>query len=158
MKCKTCKKVCVSAQNGSLWVCLEHGVQSPNPDGTSATEGNVVPKTGIPAVRSKHGNRKTEVDGILFDSKHEAYVCDQLRLRVAAGEIFALKLQVPFLLEVNGQKVCKYIADFVYDEYRGCHSYLVVADAKSEHTKKLPVYRLKRALMKACLGIDILEL
>ncbi|MCE5342571.1 MAG: DUF1064 domain-containing protein, partial [Eubacteriales bacterium] len=47
-----------------------------------------------------------------------------------------------------------YIADFVTLETDGTYR---VLDAKSEATKRDKVYRLKKRLMKECLGIVIQE-
>lgn len=102
------------------------------------------------AKRSKYGNQKTESGGKRFDSKHEAKVYEQLRLRCLAGEFIALGCQVAFYLPGG----IKYIADFVAMRPDGTS---VVFDAKSEATRKDKVYRLKRRLMKACHNIDIQE-
>lgn len=104
-----------------------------------------------PAKRQKYGNRKTEVDGIVFDSAYEARCWQDLKLREAAGEISDLKRQVHCDIHVNGQFVCSYVADFVFME-RGAR---VVADAKGCKTE---VYKLKKKLMLACNGIAIVEL
>ncbi|WP_416330384.1 DUF1064 domain-containing protein, partial [[Clostridium] innocuum] len=48
--------------------------------------------------KSKYGAVKTEVDGIMFDSKREASRYQELRLLEQAGEITNLRLQVPFEL------------------------------------------------------------
>lgn len=103
--------------------------------------------------KSKYGNRKTELDGHLFDSQKEANRYIQLRYLEKAGEIRDLRLQAEFPLEVNGEKVASYYADFCYykgDEY-------VVEDSKSVATKKIAVYRLKKKLMKQCHNIIIQE-
>lgn len=71
----------------------------------------------------------------------------------AAGLIAGLRRQVRFPLKVNGVRVCVYVSDFVYIEGRR----RVVEDVKSEFTRKLPVYRLKRKLMLAVYGIAIRE-
>lgn len=102
---------------------------------------------------SKYGNRKVEVDGITFDSKKEAERYVVLREMEKNGHIRGLKLQEWFRLEVNGQLVCFYVADFVYEMNGG----LVVEDVKSEFTRKNPVYRIKKKLMKAVHGIEIQE-
>lgn len=98
----------------------------------------------------KYGNRKTVVDGFKFDSKREAERCQQLKLMQQAGEIHGLERQVPFDLKVNGVKVCRYVADFVYVGKNG----KVCEDVKGYATS---LYKLKRKLMKACLNIDVLE-
>ena len=100
--------------------------------------------------RSKFNAKKTTIDGIVFDSKFEAERYCILSVREKAKEISNLELQVPFDILVNEQKICTYVADFVYieDDKR------VVEDAKGVKT---PEYRLKKKLMKAALDIDILE-
>ena len=115
--------------------------------------------------RSKFGAVKTAVDGVVFDSKLEAKVWTELRLREMAGEIVDLRRQVRYPLMVNGQKVCDVVADFEYRERLGRHCTsgcpcfpTVTADAKSAHTRKLPTFRLKAKLFKAIYGREILEL
>lgn len=99
---------------------------------------------------SKHRNVRTVIDGITFDSKKEARRWQELVLLERIGEIKLLERQVKFDIVVNGQKVCYYKADFVYwkDGQR------VVEDAKGMLT---PMYRLKKKLVKACHGVEILE-
>jgi hypothetical protein len=103
--------------------------------------------------RPKYRNRKTTVGGIEFDSKREAERWSELLAMQAAGLIAGLRRQVRFPLVVNGQRVCAYVADFVY--VMGGRR--VVEDVKSEFTRRLPVYRIKRKLMFACHGIEIQE-
>jgi hypothetical protein len=102
--------------------------------------------------RNKYGNRKVEFDGHLFDSLKELRRYKELRLLEKAKRISQLELQPKFALEVNGVSVCTYVADFHYWDHDT--SRWVVEDSKGVRT---PVYRLKKKLMKACLGIDILE-
>lgn len=103
--------------------------------------------------KSKYNNVKVEVDGEKFDSKKEAARYGQLLLLERAGNISSLKRQVSFDLKVNSELICKYVADFVYN----VGSNEVVEDVKSEMTKKLAVYRIKKKLMKAIHGIEIIE-
>lgn len=107
-----------------------------------------------PAKPRKYRNEPTIVDGLRFDSKHEAAVYQQLRVRELAGEIRGLRLQVPFACVVNGIHLCDYVADFVFVEGAAT----VVIDAKSDMTRKLPLYRLKRRAMQACHQVEIREL
>lgn len=100
---------------------------------------------------SKYRNKKTEVDGIMFDSAKEATRYKELLLLLKAGEIGHLELQVPFELNEG----VKYIADFVYLDARTGDK--VVEDVKSDHTKRLPVYRIKKKLMKSIYQIIIKE-
>lgn len=105
--------------------------------------------------RSKHRNIKTKLDGVSYDSAKEANRAAELKLVAIAGQIQDLRNQVPFDLVVNEQKICTYIADFVYVDV--ATGKVIVEDVKSDHTRKLPVYRIKKKLMKACLNIEILE-
>lgn len=104
-----------------------------------------------PLKRQKYGNQRVEVDGIKFDSKHEAAVYQELMLRVRAGELKTVCRQVKF--DLPGGIV--YIADFV--AIRPDLSIEGVYDAKSEATQKNRVYINKKKQMKACWGIEIRE-
>ena len=68
--------------------------------------------------KSKYFAVKTEVDGIVFDSKLEAARYKILKKRQDGGEISDLETQVKFpsALTVEGKekKLCSYIADFKY--------------------------------------------
>jgi hypothetical protein len=109
---------------------------------------------GKPAKVNKYRAEKTVVDGIKFASKREAARYGELKLLLAAGRIAGLELQVVFDIVVNGEKVCRYVADFAYWIPNGRGDARVVEDAKGVRT---PVYRLKRALMRAVFGIEIRE-
>ncbi|MBR3741107.1 MAG: DUF1064 domain-containing protein [Clostridia bacterium] len=101
--------------------------------------------------RQKYGNRRVEVDGIKFDSQHEANVYQELMLRVRAGELKTVCRQVKF--DLPGGIV--YIADFV--TIRPDMTVEGVYDAKSEATKQNRVYINKKKQVKACWGIEIRE-
>lgn len=77
----------------------------------------------------------------------------ELKLLLKAGKIANLRLQVPYKLEVNGQLVCRYVADFVYEECPMTSEYkTVVEDTKGFLTSE---FKLKRKLFKAIYGMDI---
>ena len=101
--------------------------------------------------RQKYGNRKVEIDGMKFDSQHEAAIYQEIMLRVKAGELKCVCRQVRFDLPGGIQ----YIADFVTIapdmRIEG------VYDAKSEATKQNRVYINKKKQMKACWDIEIQE-
>lgn len=105
---------------------------------------------------SKYHNEKTLYDGIRFDSKKEAGRWQELRLWELTGTIQMLRRQVPYTITVNGFKICRFIADFAYVPRSGQPE--IVEDVKSKMTRRLPVYRLKKKLMKAVHGIDIVEI
>jgi len=108
-------------------------------------------------AKQKYGNQKIEIDGILFDSKAEARYWGHLKIRVMAGEITNLRRQVTYEIApsvvIGGRKrpPLRYIADFVWDE----GGKTVTADVKGVAPE---AYRIKRHLMKAIHGIDILEI
>ncbi len=66
--------------------------------------------------RPKYGNKKVTVQGIKFDSKWESERYLYIKSLERAGRVRNLELQVRFALEVNGQKICTYIADFRYEK------------------------------------------
>lgn len=108
---------------------------------------------------SKFKNTKTEVDGITFASKKEAARYQELKLMEKAGQISSLVLQPKFEIQLNGIKVCTYIADFCYNDFQKHLSgksatVAVVEDVKGVRTA---VYRLKKKLVKAQYGIEIQE-
>lgn len=107
---------------------------------------------------SKYHARKVTVNGITFDSKHEAERYLILHSMERRGEITDLKLQVPYILipaqRVDGKVVersCRYVADFVYRDAAGNQ---IVEDAKGVRT---PEYVIKRKLMLHLYGICIRE-
>lgn len=101
------------------------------------------------AARRKYRNQPVVVDGIRFDSKAEAHRWGELRFLEQSGAIFGLRRQVPFEMVVNGVKVCTYVCDFLYEQ----GGEPVVEDVKGVVT---PEFKLKKKLMKACHGIDVL--
>lgn len=110
---------------------------------------------------AKYRNEKVEVAGIKHDSMKEARRWGELRLLERAGDITELRRQVSFELapavHLAGEKrkkpALRYVADFTYMRA----GQLVVEDAKSAPTRKLPAYRIKRHLMKTVLNLDIME-
>ncbi len=110
-----------------------------------------------PVKGSKYGNRRVEVDGIMWDSQHEADRYLALKTLAAAGAIEQLRWKVRFSLEcpVEGEHestrtVSHYVADFVYRE----HGQDVVEDTKGYLT---PMYKLKRKWLLKQYGIAIRE-
>lgn len=100
--------------------------------------------------RNKYGNIRVETEDGTFDSKHEARVWEELKIRAKAGKIRAVGRQVTFFLPGG----IKYLADFVVWTDDGETQ---VLDAKSEATKRDKVYRIKKRLMSDTFGIDIKE-
>jgi hypothetical protein len=108
-------------------------------------------QTGKAENRNKYGAKKTQVDGVVFDSQREANRYIQLRYLLTLGEIRELNLQVAFELNEGGTHSLRYVADFTYYTKDGEY---VVEDSKGFRTKE---YRKKRKLMKEVLGIEVRE-
>jgi hypothetical protein len=106
-------------------------------------------------MRNKYKNIKIELDGITFDSKKEAKYYGILKLKEKAKLIDSFAMQVRYDIVVNNHNIGFYKADFV--TYKN-GEVLDVIDVKSEMTKKLPVYRIKKKLIKAIYGFDIVEI
>lgn len=102
--------------------------------------------------RNKYGNRITYIDGKRFDSIHEAQIYQELKFRVAAGELRCILRQVRF--DLAETEKLQYVSDFViiYPDMR-----IEVLDAKSEATRKNKVYVIKKKLMREKWGIEIRE-
>jgi len=114
----------------------------------------VRPQLGVlpqPEPRSKYGNRRVEIDGMKFDSQHEAdYYFTNLLILYRAGRLKLLARQVPFDLPGG----IKYVADFVTVDTEGN---VAVIDAKSEITRRNRTYINKKKQMWAIWGIEIQE-
>lgn len=115
-------------------------------------------------LRSKNRGRypnvkKPVIDGIRFDSAHEARRYQTLKMMQRAGEISKLQLQVRYPITINGVKVLikseryrngrhlTYVADFVYEK----DGKQVIEDAKGHQTRES---KIKIALMDA-MGFDV---
>lgn len=103
---------------------------------------------------NKFGNQKTEYNGFMYDSKHEADYAYQLDMRLYAKDIKSWTKQYPIQVTVNGKKICKYYCDFVITNLDGSLEYI---DCKSSYTAKNQVYKLKKALVEATHCIKIIE-
>ena len=103
--------------------------------------------------RNKYGARKTTVDGITFDSKWEAQRWGELQAMERGGLVRDLERQVKYDIVVNGEKICRYIADFRYKMVDDDGSTKeVVEDAKGFETAD---FKIKKKLMRAVHQIDL---
>ena len=101
-------------------------------------------------AKPKYGNKATETNGLMFDSKKEARFFLQLQQDPAVKSI---RTQVKYELipKQQGERACSYVADFVVEYHDGR---TVVYDVKG---MKTDVYRIKRKLMLWVHGIQIKE-
>ena len=104
---------------------------------------------------SKYRNTRTAYNGRVFASKREATHAATLdMLRRAANvrqRVMSVEYQYRMPIFVNETKVCEYVADF-YVTFADGHQ--EVQDAKGFPTD---IYKLKKKLVKAAYGIDIIE-
>lgn len=111
------------------------------------------------ARANKYRAQPLETGGERFDSKHEYRCYQALRVRQDAGEITGLRRQVKFSLFdaggfCRGEHVGIYRCDFTYREGEK----LVVADAKSEYTRKLRDWQRTKKLLRMCHGHEVVEM
>lgn len=101
------------------------------------------------STKKKGGGRRRAkpvyLNGEVYDSTTEFHRYLQLQQKVNKGEISDLQKQVTYSLDVEGEHICDYIADFVYTE----NGQTIVEDTKSLYTSNNPVFRIKRKLMLA---------
>lgn len=121
----------------------------------------------------KYGNKPVVIDGITFASKKEGYHYLALKSLADKGEITDLRMQVPYEIvppvyetqtihlktkdkQVTRcvQKAVHYVADFVYTDKDGKEQ---VIDVKGGNATKTDVYILKKKMMRAFLGITVVE-
>jgi Protein of unknown function (DUF1064) len=119
------------------------------------------PITACPVSKpAKYRNTKTEMFGIVFDSKKEADYFLYLRSLEQAGEITQLRRQYKWEIAVQGRHIAWWLSDFDYtvpSRFGGADVHVVI-DVKSPITRKNPTYRIKRKLVEALYGFEITEI
>lgn len=106
------------------------------------------------AAKMKYKNKFVTIDGIKFQSEKEGAFYEECKRRVAAGELIKFERQKTYKLEFNGVLICRYRADFILYPVGGG---MIVVDVKSEFTREMPLYKIKKNLMLAVHGIKIHE-
>lgn len=101
---------------------------------------------------NKYNAKKTEADGIVFDSSFEAKKWEELKTLERIGFIKDLEIQIRFILQdgyINnkGKKIrpISYIADFVYYDIK--KKKRIVMDTKSPATRTAE-YLLKKKMFE----------
>jgi hypothetical protein len=95
------------------------------------------------------------LDGITFASKGEMQRYATLKLREKIGEITSLELQPKFPVEISGERLCVYTADFSY--YDRILGRAIIEDRKSSGTAKDAAYRLRKRAAELAHGIEVVE-
>ena len=114
-------------------------------------------------VKQKYNNKEVIIDGIKFKSTKEGDRYRDLKDLQRSGQIKDLELQPRYKL-IDGVKfsdgsrakpALRYTADFRYIDCRTGKE--VVEDVKSEITKESTDYKMRRHMMLAIHGIEVLE-
>mgnify|MGYP003154007598 FL=1 len=114
---------------------------------------NKLPKAWSVQRINKYRNQPCLIDGHRFASKAEGKRFSELRLLERGNYIKDLKLQPRFQLKIgDSDLLCTYVGDFSYIDDKGKY---ILEDVKGVRT---PVFRLKKRLMSAILGIQITEI
>ena len=95
------------------------------------------------------------VNNRVFDSKKEATRYAELKNMERAGLIECLELQPSWDVFINGQKLCRYSADFSFLDKKTGRP--VVEDTKSSGTAKDAAYRLRKRAAELAHGITVRE-
>jgi hypothetical protein len=114
-------------------------------------------RNGVKAIveerkQSKYRNKKCLIDGLTFDSLKEGRRYVALKHMQMSGQIEMLETQVELACFVKEQLICTYRPDFRY--YK--NGEMILEDVKGRKQRD-PVYVIKRKLVKALYGIEILE-
>ena len=99
---------------------------------------------------TKYHAKAETIDGIRFASQREGTRYRELKLLVRAGQIRDLELQPNLPVKYEGKLLFTYRADFAYIE----NGQRVIEDTKGFRTA---VYKLKKKIVEAMLGIKIIE-
>ncbi len=106
---------------------------------------------------SKYQNKKTEYNGIIFDSRKEAKRYWELEMMQKAGEISDLQRQVRYEIIPKTAlfKESVYIADFIYRDKKGNQ---IAEDVKGcRKGTAYEIFKLKKKLMYITHRIFVVE-
>lgn len=103
----------------------------------------------------KYRNTRVKFDGYSFDSLKEKRRYEELKLMLHAGDIWDLKVHPRFEFRHNQVWIGAYRADFSYKLRQSFTD--TVEDVKSVATKRARDWPLRRQLMKAFYGIEVIE-
>ena len=97
---------------------------------------------------NKFHARKTDFDGIKYDSKFEASYAAELALRIKARDIAGWRRQVRIPLVVNDEHIADYWIDFILQHNDGSEEYV---ECKGFETRD---WKLKFKILEAMLKND----
>lgn len=100
---------------------------------------------------SKYKNKRTKIDGHLFDSKKEADYYLELKIRLQAKDISGFCLQPKFILDNN----ISYKPDFIIFNFDGTSE---IIDVKASKNFQTQVYKLKKKMFENRYNMKIKEI
>jgi len=105
---------------------------------------------------SKYRNTRTDYNGTVYDSKKEAMYRQQLDMLTGANipdheRVALIEEQVRYPIVINDVKICSYVLDFKVTYGDGHVDHVDVKGMKTQ------VYKLKKKMMLAVHGIEIVE-
>ncbi len=103
----------------------------------------------------KYFNKKVEYNGNKYDSIAEAKYAQELDLQMYSKDVVSWERQVRFKLDVNGVHICDYILDFKVFYPDGTIKYVDVKGYRKGIAYR--VFTIKKSLMMACWGINVIE-
>ena len=106
--------------------------------------------------RSREGNVPTEYNGIMYQSQKEANRAKHWDWMLQLGQIKYWKRQVPLKIEIGGIHITTYLCDFVAEYNNGKIRYEDCKGRKSGGPYQM--FQIKKRLVKALLGIEIIEI
>jgi len=105
--------------------------------------------------RSREGNKLTEYNGNTYRSLKEARYAMSLDFWVSQGVIKSWERQKALKCEIQDYHITTYIVDFIVYYASGRIEYVDVKGRKSGGPYQM--FQIKKRLVKALLGIDIIE-
>ena len=142
---------------------LQRGERRPGTERFSPAEGRRL-LSGLPASNpapehqgSKHRNVPTNYNGHHYDSKAEANYARGLDFKQLGGLVTSWEPHVKFELRVNDVLIGTYELDFRVHYADGHVEHIDVKGQRSTSSVPYKLFLLKKRLMKAIFGIDVLE-
>jgi hypothetical protein len=114
-----------------------------------------------PFKRSKYGNKKVVWNGMKFDSMKELHRYHELNLMmkdtVMEQRVVNVERQVPYLFEIGGKRMFKYILDYrvTYADGRVEHEDVKAKNRKGEFVNITAEFKIKKKIIEAVFGIEI---
>jgi hypothetical protein len=106
--------------------------------------------------RHKYNAKKTEYNGVMFDSKKEANRAMELDLLIRGKVVEKVEYQPVFDCIIEDKKICKYKADFKVFYLDGHIEYEDVKGCKK--CSAYSMFRLKKKLVEALFNVKIIEI